>query len=105
MARNGEIRRHFPAALSFVFMPQHQHGEAVECEAPDHAERISFTQDIYIAATGENREQLEKNDQIDDSVRSPKARVWFPEPVGEHSIFGDAVKDSIRADDGGIYRS
>ena len=105
MSRNMEIWRNFPAAFSLVLMPQHQHGQAVESEAPDDAKGISFTQDIDIAATGKNREQLKKDDQIDDAVRGSKAWMRSPEPVGEDSIFRHPVQDAIGADDGGIHGS
>src|SRR5438094_1570547 len=39
---------HLPAALAGEFEAQHQHRQAVEGEAPDHAERIRFAQGVDI---------------------------------------------------------
>ena len=105
VARNSEIRRNLPAAFPLVLMPQNQHGQAVESETPDDTKGISFTQHIDVSSTGENREQLEEDHQIDDAVRGSKSWMRPPEPVGEHSIFRDAVKDSIGSNDRGIYCS
>src|SRR5437762_3147779 len=98
-----EIWRNFPAAFSFVLMTQYEHGQAVESEAPDDAKGISFTQDVDIAPAGKNREQLKKDDQVDNAVRGSEARMRLSEPIGKHSIFRHPVQDAIGSNDGGIH--
>src|ERR1700690_2329105 len=41
---DAEIHRHLPPALAFVFLAQHQHGEGVERETPDHAKSICLAE-------------------------------------------------------------
>ena len=63
-----EIDGHLPAALAFVLEAEHQHGQAFEGEAPDHAERVSLAEGVDIAAAGQNGENLKADDQIDDAI-------------------------------------
>ena len=65
---NVDVRRNLPAALALVLEAQHQHGEAVEGEAPDHAEGVGFAQHVDVAAAGQDGEQLQEHHQVDDAV-------------------------------------
>ena len=105
MAGDLDVGRNLPAALAFVLDAQHQHGEAVEGEAPDHAECVGLAQQIHIAAADQDGEQLEHYNQIDDAIGGAESRMRLPEPVGENAIFRDAVEHAIGADDGRIDRA
>ncbi len=102
VASDSEIDRHFPAALAFVFEAEHEHGEALEGEAPDDTEGISLAQGVHIAAAGHDGEDLKDDDQVDDAIAGAEPAMGEAEPVGEDAIFRDAVQDAIGADDGGI---
>ena len=84
---------------------EHEDGDALHREAPNHAESVQVAKEGDVAAAGNDGEDLEDHDEIDDAVRRSEARMRVPEPVGEYAIFGDAVQDAIRADDGGIHGS
>ncbi len=99
---NGEVRGNLPAALTFVFEAQDEHGQAVEGETPDHAEGIRFTEHIDIAAACQDGEDLQQNDHVDDAGTCPILAVGKAEPIGEDSVFGDAVQDAIGSDDRGV---
>ena len=105
VAGDGDVGRNLPAAFAFVFDAQHQHGQAVEGEAPDHAEGVGFAQQIDVAVADQNGEKLQEDDQIDDPVGGAEARMRLAEPVGENAVFGNAVEDAVGADDRGIDRA
>src|SRR5262249_494911 len=95
VSRNVQVGRHLPPALALIFEPQHEHRETVEGETPDHAERVGFAENVYVAATGENGEELEQHHQVDDAMRGAESRMRMAEPLGEHSIFGDAIQHAV----------
>ncbi len=68
MSSDREVRWDFPAALSLVLDAQHQHGKAVEGEAPDHSEGVGFAQQVNVAAADQNGEYLQQHHQVDDPV-------------------------------------
>ncbi len=105
VAGDGDVRRNFPAAFALVLDAQHQHGQAVEGEAPDHAEGIGLAQQVDIAVADQNGEDLQKHDQVDDPVGGAEARMRLAEPVGENAVFRNAVEDSVGTDDRGIDRA
>ena len=105
MAGDGDVGRHFPAALAFVLDAQHQHGQAVEGEAPDHAKGVGLAQQIHVAAAHQNGEDLQNDDQVDDPVGGAESRMRLPEPVGENAVFRNAVENAVGTDDRGIDRA
>src|SRR5882672_6454827 len=52
VSANRDIGRNLPSALTVVLETQNQHGQAVERETPDHAESVSFAEDVDISAAG-----------------------------------------------------
>ena len=73
MAADRDVGRHLPAAFALVLEAQHQHGEAVESEAPDHAEGVGLAQQVDVAAAHQDGEDLQNDDQIDDPVTGAEA--------------------------------
>ena len=63
-ARDGNVWRNLPAPLTFVLEAKNEHGQAVEGEAPDHAEGVGFAQEVNVAATGDDGEKLQQHDQL-----------------------------------------
>ncbi len=105
MAADRDVGRNLPAPFAFVFDPQHQHGQAVEGETPDHSEGVRFAQQIDVAVAHQNGEELQEDDQVHDPVGGAEAGMRLAEPVGEDAVFGDAVEDAVGADDRGIDRA
>ena len=105
MAGDSQVGRHLPSSFALVLDAQHQHGQAVESETPDHAEGIRFAQQIHVAVAHQDGEYLENHDQIDDAVGSAKARMRLAEPIGKNAIFRNAVKNPVGTDDRGIDRA
>ena len=97
-----DVGRHAPSALAFVLEAQHQHGQAVEGEAPDHAERIGLTQDVDVATAEDDRGQLHADNQVNNAVAAAELFVRTAKPVGQDAIFRYPVQHSIGADDRGI---
>src|SRR5207253_4648557 len=99
-----QIRRHFPAAFAFVLKAEHQHGQAVESEAPDHTERVRFAQHVDIAVAGQDGEYLEQDHQVDDAMAGSISAMGMTEPVGQHAVLRNPVQYAVGANNRGIYR-
>src|SRR6476646_10305930 len=97
-----DIRRHTPPAFALVLEAQYQHGQAVEGKTPDHAESVSFAQDVNITAAGDDGDELHRHNQVDNAIAGAKALVRTAEPVSKNSVFRDAVQNAIGPDDRGI---
>src|SRR5438552_264342 len=82
-----------------------QHGEAVEGETPDHAKSVGFAKDIDVSAAGQDGQKLESNHHVDDAGTGAVFAMWKAKPVGEHSVFGNAVQNAVRSDDGRVDRA
>ena len=105
VAGDGDVGRHFPAAFALVLDAQHQHGQAVEGEAPDHAEGVGLAQQVHVAAAHQDGEDLQNHDQVDDPVGGAESRMRLAEPVGENAVFRNAVENAVGTDDRGIDRA
>src|SRR5207244_729338 len=57
VAGDGDIWWDLPATFAFVFDAQHQHGQAIEGEAPYDTESVSLTQQIDITVAYQNGEK------------------------------------------------
>src|SRR5581483_11365870 len=58
-----------------------------------------------IAATQDNRGDLQADNEIDDAIGGAKAPMRLPEPLREDPVFGDPVEHAIRPDNGGVHGS
>ena len=79
-------------SLVFLVVPfeaQHQHAERFQEEAPDHAERVRFAEQIDIAAAHDDGGDLQDRDQVDDAVRGAEALVRLAEPVEQDAVLGE----------------
>jgi hypothetical protein len=94
-----QIGWNLPAALSLVLPAQHQHGERVKREAPDHSKRIRFAQRDHIAPAGDDGEQLHNGNEVHDAVAGAEFAMRAAEPIGQHPILGNAHKHAGGADD------
>ena len=92
-----DIRRNLPPTLAVIFPAQHQHRKAVERERPDHAERVCLAQGDDVAARDNDREHLQRKDQVHDAMAGAELRVRFAEPVRQHAVFGDAHQHAGRS--------
>src|SRR5581483_2574117 len=54
--------------LIVTLVTQHEHAESLEEEAPDHAEGISFAEQIDIPAAERDGNDLQDGDDVDDAV-------------------------------------
>ena len=100
-----QIARNFPLAIPRLGETQHQHGQGLHGETPDHSEGVERGQLVDIAAAQNNSQQLHADDQIDDAVARAVAVMRFLEPAGEHSIFGHAIQNSVGSHNGSILRT
>src|SRR5215472_12344506 len=85
-----------------VLESQHQHGDGIEGETPDHAEGVRLTQGIYIAPAGDDGHHLQADDQVNQAVTGAVLAVRPPEPVGEYTVFGYTVQNAVGTDDGSV---
>ena len=81
------------------------HRQRHEGEAPDHAEGIQRSQQVHIAAAGNDGEDLQADDHIDDAITGAKPPLRFLEPGGQDAVFHQPVEHAVGADDGGIDRA
>ena len=84
---NVQIQRHAKSPRPGLLEPEHQHGQALGDEAPQHAEGIGLAQHVNVAAAQQDREQLEPHHKVNDPVSGPKAAVRLTEPVRQDSVF------------------
>src|SRR5262245_32697060 len=96
------IRRYLPAPLAFELEAQDQHCEGVEGKAPDHTKCVCLAQGDNVAATGNDRDQLEDHDHVDDAVAGAKTLVRPSEPIGEDAVLAYPIQHPICADDRGV---
>src|SRR5262249_27307226 len=94
-----DVGRHSPAAFAVILEAQHEHRQAVEGKTPDHTESVGFAEDIHITPASQNGQHLQAHDQIHDAIAGAVLLVRTAEPVGEHAVFGNAVKYAVGADD------
>src|SRR3954470_610212 len=87
--RQFKVDGHLPCALPLVFETQHQHGKAVEGEAPDHTEGVRFAEGDDVAAAEDDGDQLQANDHINDAEAGAVFLLWFAKPIRQHTIFGN----------------
>src|SRR5450631_1373737 len=100
-----QMPRNFPCAVARLGEAQHQHRQRLHGEAPDHSEGIQRGQLVDVAPAQHDGEQLHAYNQVDDAVAGAVAVVRLLKPAGEHTIFGHAVQDAIRAHDGSVLRA
>ncbi len=43
--------------------------------------------------------------QVDEPARGPEFAVRLAEPIGQNAVFGHAVQNAIRSDDGRVHRA
>ncbi len=98
-----KVQRDAEFALLRMRVAQHQHGDAVQREAPDHAEGVEVREKRHVAAADEDHHDLQRHHHVDDPVGSAESRVRLPEPVGKHAVFGNAVQHAVRSDDGRVH--
>ena len=60
---------------------------------------------VDIAAAEQDGAELQKHHHVDDAVAGAETFVGLAEPVGQYTVFGNAVEHAVRADDGGVDRS
>ena len=94
-----QVAGHFPLPILRLGEAQYEHGDGLHGEAPDHAESVERGQHVYIAKTEEDRQQLQRHDQVNDAVTRSVAAMRLLKPTGEHTVFRHAIQNPIRADD------
>ena len=97
-----DVERHLPGALFRLLEAQHQHGERLHGEAPHDAERVSFAEQVHVAAADQDGEQLHADHGVDDAAGGAEFAVRRTEEAGQHAVFGDAIQHAVRTDDGGV---
>ena len=100
-----QVAGNFPGAVSRLGEAQHEHGDGLHGEAPDHAESVERRQQVNVAAAEDDGEQLQAHDQVDDAVAGAVAVVRLLEPTGEHAVFRHAIQNAIRTHDGSVLRA
>src|ERR1019366_4125568 len=69
------------------------------------AEGISFAQQVDIAAAQKDGKQLQADNHVDHPRTGSVTFVRLAKPVHQDAVLGQAVHDTIAADDGGIDRA
>ena len=100
-----EVQGHAEFALAGLFVAKHQDGQALHGEAPHHAEGVGLAQDEDVAAAEDDGEELQHHHHIQNAVGSSEAAMRVAEPVRKNAVFGDAVENAVRSDDGGVDRA
>ena len=88
-----------------ALIAQYQHAQRLEKETPNHAERVSFAQQINVTSAADDRGQLQECDGVDDAVRGAKTFVRLAEPIEQDAVFGHAVENAIGSDNGRVHCS
>src|SRR5262249_3320450 len=96
------VRRHLPSALALILPAQHQHGQTVKREAPDHTECVGFAKDDYVTTAEQDGENLQAHNQIYDAIARAIFLLGLTKPVSEDAVFGDAVENAVGPDDRSI---
>ena len=104
-AANAQVERHLELALAGIRVAQHENGEAVHREAPDHAECIQVGEERDIAAADDDRGDLQDDDDVDDAIAGAEFRVRLAEPLAEHAVFGNAIEHAVGPDDCSVDRA
>ena len=97
-----EIQGNAIFAFTRLFVAKHENGQAFHGEAPHHAEGVGFTQDENVTAAEDDGKDLKQHHRIDDAVGSAETAMRAAEPLGQDSVFGDAVENAVGSDDGGV---
>src|ERR1022692_1677264 len=100
-----KVAWYLPLAIFRLGIAQHRNCERLEREAPDHAEGVQRSQQIYVAAAGNDGEDLQADDKIDDAVAGAELLLRLAEPGGEHAVFTHSVEYAVGAHDGGVDRA
>ena len=101
-AANPDVDREL-VFLIVALEAQHQHAQRIQKEAPDHAERISFAQQVNVAAAQHDGDDLQHRDQVDDPESGAELLMRLAEPVHQHAVFGHAVHHAVGADHRSIH--
>ncbi len=102
---NAQVERHLEFALAGIGVAQHENGEAVHREAPDHAECVQVGEERDVAAADDDRGDLQDDDDVDDAIAGAEFRVRLAKPLAEHAVFGNAIEHAVGADNGGVDRA
>ena len=92
--------------LVFLIVPliaQHQNAQRFQEEAPHHAERVRFAQQVNIAAAEDDGGDLQEHDHVDDAEGGAETLVRLAEPIQQDAVFGHAIQNAVGADDGGVH--
>ena len=57
---------------------------------------------LHVAAAGKDREDLKHNDGVDQPVGCSEFAMRFSKPVDQYAIFGEAIENTIGANDGSV---
>ncbi len=90
-----QIQWHAKFALTGLLVTKHQHRQAFHCEAPHHAESVSFTKHDDVSATQDDREELERDDEAEHAMGGPEAAVGLAEPLRKNAVLGYPVQDPV----------
>ena len=102
-AANREIKRNLKFSLAGTGVAENEDGEPIHRKTPDHTERIEVREESHIAVADDDGDDLQSHDDVDDAIAGAKAPVRLAKPGAEHSVFGNAVEHTVRADDSGVY--
>src|SRR6202453_3600456 len=104
-AADAQIKRHLEFALAGIGVAQHENGEAVHREAPDHAEGVQVGQEGDVAAADDDRRDLQDDDDVDDAIAGAELRMRLTEPLAKHAVFGNAIEHAVGPDDCSVDRA
>src|SRR5579884_269511 len=100
-AANANVERNL-VFLIVTLITKHENTQRFQEKAPDHAEGVSFAEQIHVAAAGGYRGDLQQRDGVDHAMRRTVLAMGFTEPIQQDAVFGDAVENAVRPDNGGI---
>src|SRR6266436_6356242 len=100
-AANREIKRDLKFSLAWTGVAENEDGEPIHRKTPDHTERVEVREESHITVADDDGDDLERHDDVDE-IAGTEAPVRSAKPCAEHSVWGDAIQHTARADDCGV---
>src|SRR5262249_5166084 len=99
---DAQVERHPVLARRLILEAQDDHRQCFEDETPDHTKRIGLAQNYHVPHAEQYNRQLQTGNQDQQPIGSAILGMRFQEPVGQHTIFRDAIQHAVRANDGRV---
>ena len=100
-----KIQGHLPLARFWPLIAKDQHRQGLHGETPDHPERISLAERNNVSFAEHDRNYLQTHHEINQAVGCSVFPMGLAKGIGQDAIFRDAVQNTVRTYNGGVYGS